>query len=774
MTENNVAYKDTRSSVINIFPDELLNGRHWLAFNKDKVPIDPSTQGMAYWKDIPLLTYEEAKLQCDLFFHPYIGIIILEPIFNDKGQMLCCCDIDFKKPDVQPAEWIPRPDNADGIHHFMIRASTYGELTVSKLGYHVWFWLDAGGKAPTKNIPDDNGVGIFFHDHAIVMTGNRLGFSETINTIEPSFFGDLLKATGYELSTSKISDKFVVPEMVKDGQVNNYLTKFIGSCIAQKQPMELILSGIKTQVNEGILPYKEDGYVKDAVAIHKRLTTREDKKQVKNVESAESAVSIPAQPNYTSVANRVCNVIQIKDKEGKVTGDRLVFDRQKFTLYIIDKYSTVSFGNGIWIYDEGVYKQDIGEIHKELTSVLRVINDQSETGHLREISSMLLGTNLYTESPFNRRTGLIPVRNGVIKIDIDGKSVVGLIPYSPEYMFTYKLDADYNADAPRQPVLDVLGQWVDPEYVSVLTEIPAIGIVQSQIDAVFKRSCICQGETHSGKSSYIIMLRKFFGERNNTVSSVSIQKMTKNNFSLARMENKLVNMHDDLESTELDNYGVFKEITGITLHDVEEKHKGSRKGRIFCYHLFTCNAPPALPDVARNDPAFFGRWEYIQFPNEFVVDPTYYNRTFTPLFLSGFLNLVLDRLFTIFTTGKITTVTTRDDVMNLWLLASDPLEQFIEECTTPGDKKQEFVYGKSTLFNAYKQWCIDNNVDMRKRITGIQPFATKIQNRGFLPVQRRVKFDDIKKTVVCNVFISGRYWKMGMLQVQPEKPEKLF
>lgn len=458
---------------------------------------------------------------------------------------------------------------------------------------------------------------------------------------------------------------------------------------------------------------------------------------------------------------------------GAVTEWDFKIDRQKMVLYLTDKFDVISTGGDLWLYKEGAYFKENGEVHAIITNVARTLGLQKQANDDAEISNMLLGTNHYPEPPFNYQLGIIPFKKGYVRINFDQKTTTGPFSHSPNNRFTYILPVEYDPKAPTEPVIEVLKQWVDPADVDLLIQIPAQGFIQAMIDSTFKKSYLIQGERDSGKSSYLELLYRTFGKTSGALSLVSLHNIVMNRFSLASLENRILNVYDELESEELVQWGQFKKLTGATLHEVEEKHKKARNARIFCTHVFACNTPPSVPERARFDPAFWSRWEFIRFPYSHTIDPQWCNRTFTPEFISGFMNLVINHMIKIYTENQLVINHDETEVMERWFQNSDPLYQFIEDNTTDRDTNgrmynKEFKYGKRRLHTLYLEFCKDGGVDERKICHSIEKFTRDIQKYGFLPRKVRISSKDgSRKSTVVPAYTSTRCWVSGMAQVEP-------
>lgn len=468
------------------------------------------------------------------------------------------------------------------------------------------------------------------------------------------------------------------------------------------------------------------------------------------------------------------------DDNGIPMVDRVTLDNQKMALYLVDTLHTISTGGDIWVYRNGMYSQDEGQIHTLITSVCRELGMQNQTGHCLQVESMLKGTNFYAESPFNYKMGVLPLRNGYIVINFDTGTVTGPFPHTPENLFTFCLPVDYNPDAPTDPVLKVFNEWVNPEDVDILAQIPAQGFLQAWLDAPYKKAYILQGEQHGGKSSYLELLYRAFGKSNGTLSDVALHSMVTNRFATAGLENTLLNIHDDLSDDELYGFTTFKNLTGSTRHEIERKGQQPRNARIFCVHVFACNIPPMVPERAKYDVAFWGRWEYLVFPNVFEIDPTWYDRTFTDEFLSGFLNLVIKKVIEIYRTGKLVINHDVEQVMERWYQNSDPLYQFFDEMTTTEDVNGKTItkfykFDKKKLFEFYNDYFTEHNFDERKRIKSVEKFTREIQKFGFIPSRERITTGTgkEKRSGLVRCYIANRLWCEGTTQVEPKLDDEL-
>lgn len=346
--------------------------------------------------------------------------------------------------------------------------------------------------------------------------------------------------------------------------------------------------------------------------------------------------------------------------------------------YLKDKFGAISYKDTLFIYASDIYKENQNQIESECKDLLAYHARKHKQESLKispyidEIIRRLKIDSPEPEYPFNKNRDLIPVRNGIIKIDYE-TSDKNLIPHDAKYRFTYKLPVDYNPDAPIEPIYSVLSQWVNDNDVDILLQYPAQCLLEAQ-GHHFKKNYIFEGETNAGKSTYCDLIMAFLGPEN--VSDVALQTLIRDNFAWGDLEHKLSNFHDELSNFPINCTGPFKDITGKEIHRINRKYKEAYDAPITAIHAFSCNVPPKIVD--HGDDAFFGRFEYVVFPNKFPIDPSYKKRLLTGENLSGFLNLVIEMMIRINKEGKLPRMSTPDEVRSQWLPASDNIEKFFQ------------------------------------------------------------------------------------------------
>ena len=225
-----------------------------------------------------------------------------------------------------------------------------------------------------------------------------------------------------------------------------------------------------------------------------------------------------------------------------------------------------------------------------------------------------------------------------------------------------------------------------------------------------------------------------FGE--STHSQVSLQALGNNRFALAELEGKIFNVYDDLSNIPLNDAGVFKTLTGKREQRIERKHNDGYNAILSAVHVYTCNKPPEFDTHMQNDTAFWGRWEYVRFPNHFDRDAFFYDRVFTPENMECMFIKTLEHVVKIRKEG-LQVNSKPNEVREKWSFNSDPLYQFIMENMELSER--EITLNKNDFLEAYTRWCTSTDVDQGHIIRGQNGFTTALFKYGFISRQCRMK-----------------------------------
>jgi phage/plasmid-associated DNA primase len=422
-----------------------------------------------------------------------------------------------------------------------------------------------------------------------------------------------------------------------------------------------------------------------------------------------------------------------------------------YSEFLTDLLSIKYFNKTLYIYDHTKhhYRPQTNEIETHLRNVtVRHGVSEKLQSVLFEVKTHLTSMGCFAEYPFNVSDDKIPVENGIIQLDYKTGEIT-LLPHSPEYLFTYKLSVKYDPTVRNCLATKLLERMVDRKDIKTLLQIPAQALLQMQSAHAYKKAYILQGEPHAGKTSYLKLLYRVFG--NDFTAAISLQQLCDNHFVGGALEGKLLNIYDDLEDVALETIDQFKTLTGDCRHGIERKYESMYTGKITAVHIFTCNYPPGYPDKVKRDAAFWARWEYLKFPFAYPVNPNFYKEWYTDDRISAFMNLVLATMLHIKSNGLITS-SEISETMEMWSLNSDHLYDFIDSMFDPYVSRTPLGYSKVKLHTAYINWCNKIGLPEYKQHRTINKFTSALQSHGIIAGKVRVGdevYNAYKTTSLC-------------------------
>lgn len=431
----------------------------------------------------------------------------------------------------------------------------------------------------------------------------------------------------------------------------------------------------------------------------------------------------------------------------------VVLEHSAIATHLHEQFNTVSFNKTLYIYDKerGIYRENAGDLEQAIRIIIEETGAKSSiTRDIRDIVAYLLATHPRLEYPFNQSKNMLPVQNGILKLNFE-TDTVECIPHSPAYLFTFRLPVVYDENATGDRFhKEVISQYVDDDLTDALYQIPAMALLQALGRGPYKKAYIIQGNADGGKTSYLSWLHALFGLVN--VGHASLQQIGTDSFVNADLEGRLLNTFDDLADVPLMNIGPFKMLTGGYDFKIDQKHERRYNARIFAVHVFTCNAPPEVPERILNDPAFWSRWVYLHFDNVFPMDPDFKTHTFTRENLSGSFNRVIEMMFRIAKDGLVVNPS-HYEVKETWQKVSDPFMQFINEHLPTS--QTEHAFDKDHLLKVFRKYSLKTGINERK-IPGTQKALSTIAfKNGFKDAQRGSGMDKRR------VYTAYRNWNPG-------------
>ena len=367
-------------------------------------------------------------------------------------------------------------------------------------------------------------------------------------------------------------------------------------------------------------------------------------------------------------------------------------------------FKTMRDTGEILIYENkiGVYCQYAETIIKTIT---RDVLDEKCSIHLvNETVAAIKDTTYIDRKLFNTDNSHLVLANGVVDLNTMELSI-----HNPSYYFTTSLPVNYVPDAKCDAFLEWLEQKVKDEAMRMtIQEMFGYCLLK---DNRLQKAFLLFGDRRTGKSTLLKVLRKMLGE--NSITAMSLQFLTEDNFAMAYIYGKLANVCADLSSRSLRDTGKFMVATGEDALTLAKKHQDPFTWQPTTKFIFSCNTIPAS---SNRDMAFYRRWCLIHFreqTEEDEVDEKIMDKIANDEAMSGILLWAIEGAKRIITNGRLSYPIDEFLVKDLYERNSDSITSFVYGCI---EEDEEEKIKKRDVYAAYKKYCETNKLRVENQI----------------------------------------------------------
>lgn len=392
-------------------------------------------------------------------------------------------------------------------------------------------------------------------------------------------------------------------------------------------------------------------------------------------------------------------------QENKATEEVVQFLLKHHSIYSIKQDSV----NEIWFYQDGVYKPN-GESHiKELCRLL--FKDAFTPQRANKVIAKIQADTFIEANDFflqeQANINEIPCANGILNIE-----TFKLHPFTPDKIFFNKINALYDpsVDCPiiKKFFEDVLK---DPADIEVIFEIIGTMLRKKYFP---QKAVMFLGNGENGKGITESLIKTFLGAEN--CSSIPLNQMTSDSFSVSEMFGKLANLAGDISNTDLKDTGRFKELSsGTDMVSAHRKFKQDLRFVNYAKMVFSCNELPRSYDLTHG---FWRRWVLLEFPYTFLnrkeydlaqdktniklADSDIFSKITTQKELSGLLNEALKGLKRVLQNKQYTYTKSTSDIMDFWIRKSDSFTAFCFDCL---EEDPQGIIPKKEIRKAFGRYC---------------------------------------------------------------------
>ncbi|HZJ99726.1 MAG TPA: phage/plasmid primase, P4 family, partial [Tissierellaceae bacterium] len=262
---------------------------------------------------------------------------------------------------------------------------------------------------------------------------------------------------------------------------------------------------------------------------------------------------------------------------------------------LIDEFKIITANGDMYMYVDGYYKKGEVYILQRVLDAFPAVKRNFRT----EIIEYIKIQSYYDMTKHKESTYHLNLSNGRLDV-LNGK----LYQHDPDIVEFVRVPVYFDAEAYDENVDNMLNKLFvnDMEVRLLFEEMIGYSLTRNQ---KYQRGFMFYGDGSNGKSTMLEMIRQFFGGEN--VTSVDLGKLS-DNYSGAELENKLVNIGDDINTKVLRDTGDIKKLfTGEGML-VRPIYKPPFMLHNFAKMIFSANTLPHSTDKSHG---FLRRFEFI-------------------------------------------------------------------------------------------------------------------------------------------------------------------
>ena len=309
-----------------------------------------------------------------------------------------------------------------------------------------------------------------------------------------------------------------------------------------------------------------------------KIMTKEDAKEVVNYINSELFEN-PLSEKEIEVITR--------DESFKKAKPAFFSEEGKFYFHIFAKWlmsdkKIIKIDGKIHIYKDGIYVDGSDWVERAMIQEIPGLN-RTKRKEVWEYINLIVEedkqTSLYSQ--------YIAFRNGIY--DVVSQT---LLPFSPDYIITNKIEWDYNPGAYSKVVDDILTKisCADPKIRAILEEM--IGYTFYRRNELGK-AFILVGPQSNGKSTLQSMIQQLLGSEN--ISSLDLSDLGER-FKTAELYGKLANIGDDIGDKYIDDNNMFKTVVTGGRVIAEKKGQDPFEFKPYTKCVFSANNIPKTRD----------------------------------------------------------------------------------------------------------------------------------------------------------------------------------
>lgn len=331
----------------------------------------------------------------------------------------------------------------------------------------------------------------------------------------------------------------------------------------------------------------------------------------------------------------------------------------------------------ILYYDEGLWRTG-GEkvVDRSLNNLLRENTGTNVSKQLHQQYIKIQEETTVSSDDLGLDEGYVAVKNGLLNLR-DGSIERDLLP--EDYAITM-VPWEYDPDAECKRWEKFISQSVENGKQDLVQEY--VGYCLYRGGYPFAKALMLLGDGRNGKTTFLNVVQRLLGDDN--VMNADLSELAGGRFSAYRLEGKMANVNADIENDEIENFSMFKALTGGDPVQVEQKYGDPYDHQNSAKMIFASNH---IPKADTNEMAFFRRWLFVVFPRTFTLAKNDGNPDADPALedkladeMEGILAWAVEGIQRLLVNnGQFTNAQTPEQVRESWYELSNPMADFVRE-----------------------------------------------------------------------------------------------
>lgn len=379
--------------------------------------------------------------------------------------------------------------------------------------------------------------------------------------------------------------------------------------------------------------------------------------------------------------------------------------------------------------DTGIYdKNDLA-----IDELINTVEPQITEKNIKEVKAKLRIESerlILTNNP-----KLYVLGNGIFD-----SSTKKLLDYSPKYVFTSKVNVNYNPDA-KEPTFDnwSFSKWINEDIAENKPD--KIKLIWQTFKAVINsnysyHSAIFLLDTNkgsAGKGTFEQLLENIAGVGN--YASIKLNEFEKDAV-LATIVNKPLVIGDDNDPNKpIDSSERFKSASTGDSIVINDKFEKVYSYKPTCLIVQSLNALPQFKD---HTDATYRRIRVIKFNKHYVENANNRRIKDEYIFNKGLLEWIVKKAIDVKIDGVMVHTKESDEILHENKLDSDPILQFINDVVVSADGEYRF---QDTTYQAFKSWYKNTGHNIFN-IETFRIFNKRMREYGFKQDRKNRKEND--------------------------------